>query len=102
MSHTKGPNEKVIDDLAAAFAREVDASSRANGTSITESMDATFHEQQRLFHHAARRWPGHMQGLFRQKLATLQAGVMELAKTALAPWEDETCPTCPKKPRGKK
>lgn len=101
MTHDTGPRKKVVDDLVATFAQVVDASSRANRTSITEVIDATFHEQQRLFHHATCRWPSHMQGLFRQKLATLQAGVMELAKTALAPWEDETCPTCPKEKRRK-
>lgn len=102
MTHDTGPRKRVVDGLARAFAQAVIASSNAHKTSITEVIDVTFHEQERLFDHATRRWPDHMQRLFRQKLATLQGGVMELAKTALAPWEDETCPTCPKKPRGKK
>lgn len=102
MTHDTGSREEVVSALARAFAQAVIASNHAHKTSITEVIDATFHEQEKLFHHATRRWPDHMQRLFRQKLATLQAGIMEQAKTALAPWEDETCPTCPKKPRGKK
>ncbi len=92
VTHTTGARKKVVAALAEGFRANIADAWAADKCSITEALEAIYIVMRDL----ATSVRLHRQFRLLRWVAYLHEMTMLAFKTALAPTEDETCPTCPK------
>jgi hypothetical protein len=92
VTHITGPRRKLVKQLAVDLMSSI-VSHTVTTTEAIDAMDAVTRGM-------ARKVP--QNGRLLREIERLHVRLMAAFKRALKPYEDELCPTCPKRPRKRK